>query len=45
MTVHRENQEMIANPIPSRLGCVEQDSDFGLAQKILAPLVGVRGGG
>ena len=26
------------------LGGVEQDGDFGIAQEILAPLMGIRGG-
>ena len=44
MSVRRKDQEMIADPVPARFGGVEQGSDFGLAQKILAPLMGVRGG-
>ena len=41
VTKHHEHQEMIPDPVPSGLGGIEQGGDFGLAQKILAPLVGV----
>ena len=44
MTIHRENQKMIADTVSSRLGGFEQGGDFGLAQKILASLMGVGGG-
>lgn len=35
---------MIAGPVPPCFGGIEQDSDFGFAQKVFAPLMGVRGG-
>jgi hypothetical protein len=41
VTKHHEDQEMIPDPVPSGLGGIEQGGDFGLSQKILAPLVGV----
>jgi hypothetical protein len=41
---HHEDQEMIPDPVPSGLGGIEQGDDFGLAQKILAPLMGVSRG-
>jgi hypothetical protein len=41
VTKHHEYQEMIPDPVPSGLGGIEQGGDFGLSQKILAPLVGV----
>jgi hypothetical protein len=44
VTKHHEDQEMIPDPVPSDLGSIEQGGDFGLTQKILAPLVGVRRG-
>ena len=43
VTKHRENEEIIAGSISAVLGSVEQGGNFRLAQKILAPLMGVDG--
>ncbi len=45
MTKHRQNEQVIADPVAAGLGGVEQGGHFAVAQKILAPLMRIRGGG
>lgn len=44
MTKHRQNEKVIADAMTPGLGGIEQGGDFGIAQKILAALMGIRGG-
>jgi hypothetical protein len=41
VTIHHEQKEMISDAMPPRLCGVKQARDFGPAQKILAPFMGV----
>jgi hypothetical protein len=43
MAVHHEHQQVIADAVSPSLGGLEQVRHFGLVQKILAPLMGIRG--
>jgi len=45
MAKHRQKQQVIADAMTPGLGGIEQDSDFTVAQEILAALMGIRGDG
>lgn len=41
MAIHHQDQQVIADAVSPPLGGLEQDADFGLAQKILTPFMGI----